>query len=82
MELTGFDIVQIIDSLKAVLYHKEKEQAILNEIKELIVNNIDADENADIIVDYLEMRVEIYHEISRQARWLQGGRRDMQNLKR
>ena len=82
MELTGFDIVQIIDSLKAGLYYKEKEQVILNEIKELIVKNIDANENADSIVDDLELRVEIYHEISRQARWLRGGRRDMQNLKK
>ena len=80
MELTGFDIVQIIDNLKGRLFNRGNEQEILNEIKSRVVEKVDADENAESMLAELELRAEIYYEVSRQARWLAGGKRDYRNL--
>jgi hypothetical protein len=79
MELTGFDIVQIIDKLKGGLYYREREQAILSEIKSRVVETVDANENADALLTDLELRAEIYTEVARQARWLSSGRLDNRN---
>ena len=82
MELKGFDIVQIIDNLKGGLFHREREQAILNEIKSRVVESVDADENADAMLDELELRAEIYQEVARQTRWVRGGKRDLRELRK